>query len=844
MIKKFATPRSAAITVMLLCLLFPGEVGAGTITGNIQTPTGGPVANGTLTFVLSQPSVLSGVGSIVTTPVSCYTSGTGAVVGLPDIPFPPILSANTSSGTLPAGTYYVRLTLSNAGGVTFPGPEGTVVLSSQGTVIVSAPTLQPSVASGYSVYISSASGTETLQGSVTGFGQYQQSTPLVSGSALPVSNTSVCSIAFSDTLVPTGTSYRVNLLSKTGSPVSGFPQTWCTYGGLAGTINVSNGAPTGNCSTSGVYYPTPILATPLTPGGTQTVNGTLNIAANFSVVGSTSLAALSVSGAATVAGNFTATAESTIKSLHHRKYAADFNGSDASAKIQAAINALPTTGGIVDASDLSDAGGTGSTTIDPCGRAVTLYLGPYTYNLTQVVLRNNFQIVGAGHVQQGAPQGTVIQSVGSNATPLFVLGQNGACGTGIVYGVHLADFRALGAAGNTTQDAFSLIAAASNTGLWYSRFSRITTLSFKGRGLYLQGTTLTSLGNNQFNVFETVSINRPTGALPGFSLFGANGNNSFINCYVQGQSQGDATNVLLDSSGTAGVPYSTAFYNLVNQQANVGISIGVAVNTQIVGGHFEAVNGAVDITAGNSTGTVVTNSVFTNNTGVNAGNGYLARITLSTSSLIFTNNNINVFPPDRIIVNSAGVPVVFANNIGYTGPACLNPGCFGQEGDGTALVSAIKVNGTPQFFFVAADFTTANNANLQTITGLSWTLAANAVQKVPFSCHLLYSQATAAVADQFGVQAASLAPTNFMAKGTVQTNATVFTSGNLPALTTTTATAVVTFTPSAITTIWEADLDGFIENPSGVLNTINIMVQTSAGADAVTVKKDSFCRVN
>ena len=34
------------------------------------------------------------------------------------------------------------------------------------------------------------------------------------------------------------------------SVVAGFPQTWCTYGGLTGTINVSNGAPTGNCSTA------------------------------------------------------------------------------------------------------------------------------------------------------------------------------------------------------------------------------------------------------------------------------------------------------------------------------------------------------------------------------------------------------------------------------------------------------------------------------------------------------------------------------------------------------------------------------------------------------------------
>src|ERR1700680_1902917 len=40
-----------------------------------------------------------------------------------------------------------------------------------------------------------------------------------------------------------------------------FPQTWCTYGALTGTINVSNGAPNGNCSTAGVFYPTPLFST-------------------------------------------------------------------------------------------------------------------------------------------------------------------------------------------------------------------------------------------------------------------------------------------------------------------------------------------------------------------------------------------------------------------------------------------------------------------------------------------------------------------------------------------------------------------------------------------------------
>jgi hypothetical protein len=60
----------------------------------------------------------------------------------------------------------------------------------------------------------------------------------------------VCSLAFSDTLVPAGTFYTVSFVNKNGSIISGFPQTWCTYGGLTGTINVSIGTPTGNYSTN------------------------------------------------------------------------------------------------------------------------------------------------------------------------------------------------------------------------------------------------------------------------------------------------------------------------------------------------------------------------------------------------------------------------------------------------------------------------------------------------------------------------------------------------------------------------------------------------------------------
>lgn len=142
---------------------------------------------------------------------------------------------------------------------------------------------------------------------------------------------------------------------------------------------------------------------------------------------------------------------------------------------------------------------------------------------------------------------------------------------------------------------------------------------------------------------------------------------------------------------------------------------------------------------------------------------------------------------------------------------------------------------------VASDFTTANNTNLQTITGLSWTLPAVA-KNWSFHCALLYSQATAAVADQFGIQVATNAPTNVAAVAEAFSSATAQTVGTISGLNTTTATPIVTFTPSAITTIFGAQIDGTFELPASA-NTVNIMVQTSNGADAVTVKRGSYCQL-
>jgi hypothetical protein len=97
-------------------LVTAAKLWAGTLTGSIQTASAGPVNRGTLTFNLSQPGVVSGTASIVTSQFSCYTSARGNVVAVPDPGNPVALSSNYSTGTLPAATYYVKYSYLNGTG--------------------------------------------------------------------------------------------------------------------------------------------------------------------------------------------------------------------------------------------------------------------------------------------------------------------------------------------------------------------------------------------------------------------------------------------------------------------------------------------------------------------------------------------------------------------------------------------------------------------------------------------------------------------------------------------------------------------------------------------------------
>lgn len=253
---------------------------AGTVTGQIQTPsTGRGVPNGTLTFTLSQAAVVSGTATLAGN-ANCWTDTNGNVAGLPGdaAVAAPVLSSNLGSGSLGAGTYYVRYTWANATGESQPSAERSLALTSSGTLVVQSPASVPGAATSMKIYIGTASGGETLQGSVAvtnGIlaGNYNQATGLAAGAALPSSNTSVCQIRFNDELQPSYTGYVVTLTNLNGGSVAGFPQKWYLSGGSNGTVNVGVGLP---LYSGVVVYPQPIVSNPAA-NGMQSVNGPLNM---------------------------------------------------------------------------------------------------------------------------------------------------------------------------------------------------------------------------------------------------------------------------------------------------------------------------------------------------------------------------------------------------------------------------------------------------------------------------------------------------------------------------------------------------------------------------------------
>jgi hypothetical protein len=260
------------LKILLLALLSLAVVPtyAGTVTGTLQGPSGIPVKNGTLNFQLNQAGLIVGTGAVVPTTASCYTDSSGNVVGLPNMLTAPTAAPNYGSGSLPGGIYYVQQTFTNASGETAPSPELRIQMTSTGTLQINPPTSIPAGATGIKVYAATTSGQEQAQGVQTTTAVFNL-TALNVGVSPPASNNTVCQIAFNDTIIPF-TGYTVSLISSGGNAYPGYPQSWQLSGGLAGTVNISSGAPLWN---GVVVYPQPLLSQPLNHGP-QSISGNLD----------------------------------------------------------------------------------------------------------------------------------------------------------------------------------------------------------------------------------------------------------------------------------------------------------------------------------------------------------------------------------------------------------------------------------------------------------------------------------------------------------------------------------------------------------------------------------------
>lgn len=216
---------------------------------------------------------------VVATPVACATSTDGSVVGVLNPLNPPIVAA-AFTGTLPAGNYYVQIAWYDAAGnLTLVSPEVVRQLTGTGSLTVNLPAAgKPSTAVGMKVYISAATGTETLQGTTTGAATFTQSTPLATGTAKPTTNTTICSIIANDAGWPTGTGYTVGMTTPAGNTMPGYPMQWQLLG-PGNTINLGNGFPLYNGT---VTYPIPVLARPFNHAA-QSISGPLYMT-NYNLV--------------------------------------------------------------------------------------------------------------------------------------------------------------------------------------------------------------------------------------------------------------------------------------------------------------------------------------------------------------------------------------------------------------------------------------------------------------------------------------------------------------------------------------------------------------------------------
>jgi hypothetical protein len=398
------------------------------------------------------------------------------------------------------------------------------------------------------------------------------------------------------------------------------------------------------------------LSTTLTNSTLAVATGTLNTVPKFS--GPTSLVNSQITDSNGIV---------SMQNLSNILFADRFPGGVADA-----IAACPANGCIIYAVSPSVNLNLGN--IDPGFKAITIYLGPYTYTVKQIMLRKSLKIIGMGASANpngtvacsvAAPcNGTALQSINGN-NPVFVIPQtNNEPAMNVV----LSGFRLYGAAGNTSEDGFLLDTSSTvNSGLTNSLFQDVAVLGFAGIGIHVKGRANDYAAGSQWLLFDNVVVLRTPGGGNAVRLEGAGFELRFRNCEFDGQGIGDGTNVYIGGrSGGIAAPLSIVFEGLVSQQAALAVQIDGGVNLTFYGSHHELLWGAYQVTASANTrtmGLTISDSYFAGNVGTNGGAGYELNVATTTALGVFFVHNRLLGTPDAVVKSTNLASVVYQDNL-------------------------------------------------------------------------------------------------------------------------------------------------------------------------------------
>jgi hypothetical protein len=366
--------------------------------------------------------------------------------------------------------------------------------------------------------------------------------------------------------------------------------------------------------------------------------------------------------------------------------------------VPAAVAACPANGCVIYA--LSPKVNLNLENIDPGSKAITIYLGPYTYTIKQVTLRKALKIIGMGAAGGTIPSvacsvaapcnGTTLQSINGN-NPVFVLPQaNNAPATNVV----LSGFRLRGSAGNISEDAFLLDTNLPvNAGLWYSTLDDIYISEFAGIGIHIIGRNNDFHSATQWIFFNNVVVIRTPGGRNALRMEGATFELRFTNCEFDGQAAGDGTNIYIGGivGGLSGYPMTIVFQGLVSQSAATAVQIDGGINITFYGSHHEEIWGAYHITNNtniSTKGLTIADSNFAGNVGINGGAGYELNVDTTTAAGIFFVHNRIFGNPDFVVKGTNIASVVYQDNLYYSDTSNGPP----SSGISTQVVPATSIN--------------------------------------------------------------------------------------------------------------------------------------------------------